>query len=123
VHLHDMLCPHEHDTNYFTKRSARIGSAGSNLPTRAYSHTSPPTAGNMTLWLNNFGLYDRKSTESSNLVWLPPLHAAQEPLPSADMVEIHGEVSIIDPGDIHISCTMGDLSKVVSHSISLDFRD
>ncbi len=42
--------------------------------------------GNVTLWLNNFGLYDRKSTESSNLVLLPPSHAAQEPLPSAEMV-------------------------------------
>jgi hypothetical protein len=79
--------------------------------------------GNLTLWLNNFGLYDRKSTESSNLVLLPPSHAAPQPLPSADMVEIHGFVKAIDPGDIHLSGTLGDLSKIVSHSISRDFRD
>ncbi len=78
--------------------------------------------GNMTLWLNNFELYDRKATESSNLVLLPPSHGAPYPLPSAEMVEIHGEVSLIDPGDIHISCALGELSKMVSHSISLDFE-
>jgi hypothetical protein len=63
--------------------------------------------GNLTLWLNDFGLYDRKATESSNVVLLPPSHAAQEPLASADRVEIHGEVSILDPGDIHLSGTLG----------------
>lgn len=31
---------------------------------------------NMTLWLKSCGPYDRISTESSNMVFLPPSHAA-----------------------------------------------
>jgi hypothetical protein len=34
------------------------------------------TVGNMTLWLKSRGLSDRKSTESSNVTFLPSSHAA-----------------------------------------------
>ena len=67
--------------------------------------------GNMTLWLKNRGLYDRKSTEFSNLAFLLPSHTAPQPLPSADTVEIHCEGSMSDPSNIHISCTQSDLSR------------
>ncbi len=36
----------------------------------------PHAGGNMTLWLKSCGLYDRKSTESSNLAVLPRDHTA-----------------------------------------------
>jgi len=32
--------------------------------------------GNLTLWLKSCGPHDRKSTESSNMAFLPPSHSA-----------------------------------------------
>ena len=39
----------------------------------------PFSPGNMTLWLKGRGLYDRKSTESSNMVFLQSPHSAPHP--------------------------------------------
>ena len=58
--------------------------------------------GNLTLWLKSRGLYDRKSTESSNVVVLSSSRTAPHLLLSADSVEIRGIVQTVDSGHNHV---------------------
>jgi isopropanol dehydrogenase (NADP+) len=63
--------------------------------------------GNLTLWLKSCGSYDRKSTESSNLSFLPPSHSALYQLYfHGNSVNSPSHWGCMCPSHEHMGCTL-----------------